>query len=219
MSLFLALFVYIMRCKSFRRHCLILRVNFHHRKGFISCIIVSLWLYSLDVLESHGPFIVYDKLGSRSFIVIYLQARSNEVFIMVTDLDIRFKHLIDGSCCYFLEQNRLNFFLPWKMPINHFISDNSNTPNITFVGVSIEFQRFRRHIIGRTHIVVKLLQTSIRMYGKAKISKLYYSLSNEDISKFKISMNNTHFIYLSVCIQKLFEYGLSLSFSQLLFFT
>jgi len=139
LSLFFALFVYIMRCKIFRRHCLILRVNFHHWKWFISCIIVSLWLYSLYVLISYGPVIVYDKLGSRSFIIVYLQAWSNEVFIMVTDLDIRFKHLIDGSCCYFLEQDRLNFFLPWKMPINHLISDNSNTPNITFVGVSIEF--------------------------------------------------------------------------------
>ena len=110
--LLFCLIFYCMRCKGLRScYWLILRRNFNHRKRFISWII-CLGLYSFDILVSQRPLIVDYVFRRCSFIIVYLQTWSNEIFIMITKLNISFKHLINSTCCYFLEQNRFNFLFP-----------------------------------------------------------------------------------------------------------
>ena len=92
------------------------------------------------------------------------------MFVVISQLNIRFEQLFNRSGSYFFKKNALYLLLPRQMPKNHLKSYDTKTPNITFKRISVEFQRFRRHVVRRTHIVIKFLNTFFRTDGETEIS-------------------------------------------------
>lgn len=82
----------------------------HHWHRLISWTVF--WLDSFNKIMSQRPLIIDDVLRSSSFIIIYLKARDNKMFIIVSNLNIRLKEFLDGCSCDFFKQNALDLLLP-----------------------------------------------------------------------------------------------------------
>ena len=122
----LLLLINIMRsiCLGCWNNRLVLRRNLYHRQWFISRVI-AIRFNPLNKLVSHRPIILHDIFRRSSFIVVDLQTHSYELFVMLAELDVGFKELVNRGSCYLFEQNRLNLFFPRQVAVYHFIGNYS----------------------------------------------------------------------------------------------
>lgn len=84
--------------------------NSSNRHWFKALLII--WINSFYIILSQRPFIIDDEFWGSSSIIVNLKTTPNKMFIMIWKLNIRFKKIINWSCCDFLEKNWLNFLFP-----------------------------------------------------------------------------------------------------------
>lgn len=114
---------------------------------------------SFNKLLSKRPFIIDDIFRRSSPLEINLETTSNKIFVTVGHMNFRLEQFFNRSSGNFVVKNRLYFLFPRQMSEDHLKGNNTETPDITLERVTIELQSLRRHVVGRTHIVVKLLLT------------------------------------------------------------
>ena len=67
--------------------------------------------------------------------------------------------------------------------------NDSQCPYISFQSILISSQRFRSHVEGRAHIILRGLGRILHLDGKSKICDLKFSIfGGEDVGRFEVSM-------------------------------
>ncbi len=74
-----------------------------HQRNWTMASLSRLRLNSIHNLISIRPLVIYHKLRSCSFVIIYLQTWSYEIFIVLRKLNIRLEQLIYRSIRYLLK--------------------------------------------------------------------------------------------------------------------
>lgn len=91
----------------------------------------------------------------------------------------------------FLLQLRLGLAVTERcLTMKHLKEKHAECPNIRFRTINVTDQSFRSHVSRRTDAYV--LELSLAMCGKPKISNLSLSFREKYICSLDISMNNTH---------------------------
>lgn len=104
--------------------------------------------------------------------------------------------------------------------IKHLIEDDTHGPDVTFGGVSVSIEDFGTHVHGATDKrLVDLLQfrAFLIVLGESEVGNLVDFILNQNISRFKVSVDDGMFVKVFVAINKLFHDDKGLVFGQ--FFT
>ena len=99
----------------------------------------------------------------------------------------------------------LCFGFPGSVACEHFIENDSNSPDITFWAVLVVIESLKGHIDWRTNIVIGIFPNIRVANGKSKISNLDFPFIKKDISRFKISMHNSKSVDPSISIDNFFQ--------------
>ena len=104
----------------------------------------------------------------------------------------------------------------WRLANNQRINDNSQGPNIDFVGVaSSTFEHFRSDIVGCTANSSFLFAVEIEFGGESEISQLnHHFIVDKQVTQLQVSMDNAVGVEVSQSIDDLQSVALDFELMQ-----
>ena len=106
------------------------------------------------------------------------------------------------------------FGSPRSVTSQHFIEDDSDGPDIALWAVLVVIKSFKRHVDGGAYIVIGVFPDIWVADGKAEIGNLDFPFIEENVGRFKISVNNAETVDSPISVDDFFEDGDWLSFGD-----
>lgn len=126
----------------------------------------SWWDFLLEVRFSEG--VHFELVGAHSAIFIQMETLEDEIFAFGGDLNIRGE--MYGLAQDLVSEFFLSVCLPGSDSVEHFVVDDSQTPDIALERVVIRFECLRAHVHWSSDVVIKLTWWRFNIFRKSKIS-------------------------------------------------
>lgn len=147
--------------------------------------------------------VAWEFFGSHALVFVEGEDFKEEFFSNFGEF-LFLKYFGNGFWLDFFDELLLSFGPPWGVACEHFKEDDSNGPEIGFVGVLIFFEWLGSHVKWGANVVFAGFGEFLALNAKAKICYFkYFIISDQEIGRLEVSVYNLMVVDFFVSIKKL----------------